>query len=520
MKKRIYLIALSAVMSLTLLLSSCTYIFYQPSPSSEADVSSLPSINVSSDISEDVSDPSSDGASSSTSSHTPSAPSEEPESNPSSDIESRPSVDVSSDPSSEASSRPSSEVSSRPSSEVSSRPSSEASSRPSSEASSVVTSDPSSETSSVVTSSPSSEASSGNTSSGDDTQDIFTPITQSQYYYRSKLNSAERALYDAIVSASKSYSASITLPSPSSSETASKVLTYFYLDHPENFWWGRSYTLHTSGGRVIRLTMNMLYSEAEIKQMQKEIDEAVEDIFKKIPKNASDFDIEKVFHDSLINGAEYVIPSNDPKGETVNYSLYGVLVKGEGVCESYSEAFQYLCNMAGIPCFGITGEASGGGHKWNGVKIDGSWYLMDVTWDDPTGGTPVCRYYYFNVTEEMISDSHVADSDLISLLPAFTATKDNFYSHYGLICDLESLDETVKNALDFFEETVSGGKFTIELRAVDEDTAQDCYDTLSKNYFKKLNSIVNEYNSEKGTNYRFTSYYDPSGCYLKFVFTV
>ena len=42
----------------------------------------------------------------------------------------------------------------------------------------------------------------------------------------------------------------------------------------------------------------------------------------------------------------------------------------------------------------------------------------------------------------------------------------------------------------------------------------------SYNYFKKLNSIVNEYNSEKNTNYRFTSYYDPSGCYLKFVFTV
>lgn len=327
-------------------------------------------------------------------------------------------------------------------------------------------------------------------------------------------------MYDAIVSASDAYSSSISLPSPSSNDTVTKVLNFFFLDHPENFWWGRSYTLHTSGGRVVRLTMKMLYSESEIKQMQKEIDSAVDAIFKKIPKKASDFDVEKIFHDSLINGAEYVIPSNDPHGETMSYTLYGVLVEKKGVCESYSEAFQYLCNKAGIPCFGITGTASGGGHKWNGVKINGNWYLMDVTWDDPTGSTPVCRYYYFNVTEEMISDSHETDSELVSLLPAFTATKDSFYYHYGLVCDLESLDETFKNALAYFEDYVTQDRFSIELMAKDEDTAQDCYSALVKNNFSRLNGIVKEYNTENGTSYRFAAYYTPDGCYLKFAFQI
>jgi len=56
------------------------------------------------------------------------------------------------------------------------------------------------------------------------------------------------------------------------------------------------------------------------------------------------------------------------------------------VCEGYSKAFQYLCDLAGIDCITVTGTMSGGtgegNHMWNVVYIDGVNYLVDVTNSD------------------------------------------------------------------------------------------------------------------------------------------
>lgn len=59
------------------------------------------------------------------------------------------------------------------------------------------------------------------------------------------------------------------------------------------------------------------------------------------------------------------------------------------VCEGYSKAFQYLCDLSGIECYTVTGDMDGGGHMWNIVVLDGKSYLVDVTnCDDGTIGYP------------------------------------------------------------------------------------------------------------------------------------
>lgn len=54
------------------------------------------------------------------------------------------------------------------------------------------------------------------------------------------------------------------------------------------------------------------------------------------------------------------------------------------VCEGYSKAFQYLCDLStfknsSINSAIVTGTMSGGAHMWNIVSIDGVSYLVDVT---------------------------------------------------------------------------------------------------------------------------------------------
>ena len=57
------------------------------------------------------------------------------------------------------------------------------------------------------------------------------------------------------------------------------------------------------------------------------------------------------------------------------------------VCEGYSKAFMYLCDLTGfagdVSCYTVSGimqvGSSGGGHMWNIVTLEGSNYLVDVT---------------------------------------------------------------------------------------------------------------------------------------------
>ena len=59
------------------------------------------------------------------------------------------------------------------------------------------------------------------------------------------------------------------------------------------------------------------------------------------------------------------------------------------VCEAYARAFKVLCDTVGIPCVLVDGYAkssasdTGEAHMWNYAQLDGAWYAVDVTWNDP-----------------------------------------------------------------------------------------------------------------------------------------
>ena len=56
------------------------------------------------------------------------------------------------------------------------------------------------------------------------------------------------------------------------------------------------------------------------------------------------------------------------------------------VCEGYSKAFMYLCDMTDfsgdVTCHTVSGTMNGGGHMWNIVDMAGKHYLADVTNSD------------------------------------------------------------------------------------------------------------------------------------------
>lgn len=66
-----------------------------------------------------------------------------------------------------------------------------------------------------------------------------------------------------------------------------------------------------------------------------------------------------------------------------------VLLRKTAVCEGYARLFKVLCDYAGLRSEVIMGYAKcyvdrqtkfRTNHSWNAVRIDSSWYLLDLTW--------------------------------------------------------------------------------------------------------------------------------------------
>lgn len=133
-----------------------------------------------------------------------------------------------------------------------------------------------------------------------------------------------------------------------------------------------------------------------------------------ITEDMTDFQKELAVHDWIVEHGSYdqTVHSNaGHSGRTGYRDPYGILVGGYGNCLGYSTTFQLLMDLCDVECITVVGAAfdSLEDHAWNMVKLDGEWYCVDVTWDDPTMGNgntnSVVRHRYFNVTSQHMRDT-------------------------------------------------------------------------------------------------------------------
>lgn len=158
-------------------------------------------------------------------------------------------------------------------------------------------------------------------------------------------------------------------------------------------------------------------SKNDLKFKRKILDEKVEEFLNEyINPSMNDLEKELAVHDYIVTRGEYNYEAlTDEIVSVDNYNAYGILVNGSGVCDAYAKAFYTLGKAAGLEVKYVAGTArnDGGilGHAWNLVNLAGDWYNVDATWNDPifvNGDKPknYVSYKYFNVTDEMIRDSH------------------------------------------------------------------------------------------------------------------
>ena len=93
---------------------------------------------------------------------------------------------------------------------------------------------------------------------------------------------------------------------------------------------------------------------------------------------------------------------------TWDYSTaYSAIVNKQAQCAGYADAFLQMAKACGLEVRYITGV----NHAWNIIKLDGEWYHVDVTWEDPiisSAATPYTmknmRNRYINITDSQIKE--------------------------------------------------------------------------------------------------------------------
>ncbi len=132
-------------------------------------------------------------------------------------------------------------------------------------------------------------------------------------------------------------------------------------------------------GLITEYKLNYVYTPEEVKEVK---DMAEEYIFSRVDKSWTDLEKALFFHDFLCQNFQYDIrlffqeTQND-----VARDIYRMFTEGMGVCQAYANTYEYLLQHEGIECKLVASDDSN--HEWNIVKLDGEWYHVDVTQDDP-----------------------------------------------------------------------------------------------------------------------------------------
>lgn len=141
--------------------------------------------------------------------------------------------------------------------------------------------------------------------------------------------------------------------------------------------------------------------------LEKSYNKAVEIVNELISDNMLDIEKEIILHDYVVNTTVY--DTENYLKRTYGQSL-GILEAlsedGRAVCAGYARALELLLNLAGVECYYVTGNTTTDPHAWNVVKIDGEYYNVDATWDDPPSEDNKIRYDYFNLSDTEISKDH------------------------------------------------------------------------------------------------------------------
>lgn len=164
----------------------------------------------------------------------------------------------------------------------------------------------------------------------------------------------------------------------------------------------------------------------------------------------------RVLHDWVVLNTAYDM-------SLTRYGADDILRYGTAVCNGYGLLLEALLTEAGFNALFVTGtirpayrsDTGGatlldGEHAWNMVQLDGQWYHLDATWDDPVPDTPGrVEYSYYMLTDAEMSVTRTFDTDLSNFMRPQAMT-----SYADALANTQVRDEAQQQSLiDIWRDT-------------------------------------------------------------------
>ena len=334
---------------------------------------------------------------------------------------------------------------------------------------------------------------------------------KTDYAYETLTDDYVKELYMRIAkSVDTVYAPNITTTGSLSDYQITQAVEAYKNDHPETFWLKGS-SLFVPYGDTTSVKLDYTVQNDKLIAAKKKFNFAVTSALKKLP-SGNDFEREEYINNYIIDNCKYddAAAENDDVQGNEN-DAYGALVDGKAVCEGYARAFQLLCNKANIDSVLLSGIADSDNHAWNGVKIGGDWYQIDVTWDD-VDDFIYDSHEYFNLTDSLMYEEHTlspkySEIDAESFLnleswcnfyvPKCTAEKYNYHNYcynykYPTVSNLDDSDN-VSTAIA--KAAKNGEEYFVVI--VDENVNyDDVYDEVRNGYMYDWLTKANQINSD------------------------
>ena len=149
---------------------------------------------------------------------------------------------------------------------------------------------------------------------------------------------------------------------------------------------GTSYYYSSSTNLVTKIVITYT---SNAREEQQKLDAAINELNSRVDiSGMTDEEIVLAYHEYLTSTVAYAYAAylQGSLGGAHEYDMYGALVNHSSVCQGYAESMFYLLKKAGLSC--AIASSQNINHAWNIVKVNGKWYHVDATWDDPVWDMP------------------------------------------------------------------------------------------------------------------------------------
>lgn len=133
--------------------------------------------------------------------------------------------------------------------------------------------------------------------------------------------------------------------------------------------WSQYYAVETKDGRTT-FNSTKLLSRGRFRKRYKKIIKGLDEVLTSVDSSMNQADKAMAVYIYLAERTTYKESSDAHTG-------YDVLVNHLGVCDGLANAYALAMNTLGIPCAVVSNYSKN--HSWNIVKLDGTWYFVDLT---------------------------------------------------------------------------------------------------------------------------------------------